>query len=771
MRFEIESAQEALASQALSQVVTYIIDPSVKIEDLPEWIQTTLVKRMEEPGLIALDIRRIIGEKARAQIQSYFVGRQNELEQALTQIASLTDPEVRPPLVVYGLTGIGRRTLLGAIGRDHLSFSKLFVVELEQGDLLPELLLKVISKISPDSIHHPEEFVAEHSELDDATVANEIVSYLESVCSSGALPVFVERDVISTPDGSLRPEFDILYNMIARQPTVDIAIASNRRLSAPGGNSIPSVRVPELSQAATRNLVRLIARDYGLSMDGSQIEALGTYSRGYPPAVTFALNEAKLYGVPYVVSNQHTLVNFSADIFLRQLANDKKISSDMSDILKLLSSYSPVPMQVIKQYCHLTTDRLNDSMELLLDLVFVLPDETNYRITEPIRDAVYRAFGGMTVDHVRVGRLLEEYLQNEPNDDARLSLGRTIFRASLLSSSESRSEFAVGFASDFIRVATQSYHDQDYDLAIRYGEEALVARPDNVDVRRYVAQALIRRERYEEAEVHVKQLLSSGEMREAFYVRGFGFRRQGKYEDAITSYERCLAYGRRGVAIHRELASCYFELGNLTKAEYHIREAEKGSPHNRYVVDLRCTIAIRMGDLDNAQRTLDILERVDASGFADHRRSTFEQARGDSQAALLYSRSAYEKIDRPPFEVIANLANCLIEAGESEEALETLALLNRRFGNIRHDSQTGLRCKYEIRFGDLKDADALWNALREKGTPVHSGLRIAILRRKSQLSQLDVSEAEELERLLHLPSMVESERMAKMLGSVFSQGN
>ena len=624
--------------------------------------------------------------------------------------------------------------------------------------------------MSPDSISNPAQFVIEHSKLDNATIANEIISYFASVCSSGTLPVIVERDVISLPDGSLRSEFDILYNAIAGQPKVDAAVASNRRLSAPGGGLIPSVRVPELSQAATRNLVRLIARDYGLSMNGSQIDALGTYSRGYPPAVTFALNEARLYGVSYVVSNQYALVNFSADIFLRQLANDERISTSMSKILRLLSSYSPLPMQVIKQYCSLTTDELNDSMELLLDFVFVLPDEANYWITEPIRDAAYRAFRGMTVDHAQVARLLEEYLTKEPNDDARLSLGRTIFRASLLSSSTSESKFAVGFASDFIRVASQSYHDQDYDLAIRYGEEALEARPDNVDVRRYVAQALIRKERYDEAEFHIEKLVEAGEMKEAFYVRGFGSRRKGKYELAITSYEKCLAYGRRGAAIHRELASCYFESENLAKAEYHIREAEKGSPHNRYIVDLRCTIAIRMGDLDNAQRTLEILERVDASGFADHRRSTFEQARGDSQAALVYSRNANEKINRPPFEVVANLVNCLIEAGEAEEALETLSSLNGRFGNIRHDAQTGLRCKYEIRFGNLNDADALWKSLREKGAPVHNGLRIAILNRKSQLSELEASEEEELERLLRLPSMVESERMAKMLGSVFSQG-
>ena len=608
-------------------------------------MKTTLISRLEVPGLIALDIRRLLGERARPQTQSYFVGRQNELSQALEQIATFSDPNYRPPLVIYGLVGIGRRTLLGAIGRDHLSLSKLLIVELEQGDLLPELLLKAIDKLSPDSIGDPAAFVRNSARKETTSVAAEIVDVFENICSSGSFPIIVDRGAIPLPDGSLHGDFDLLYNELARRPLVDAAIVSNRRLSAPGGKPLTSVRVPELPPAATRNLLRHVARDYGLTIDGVQLDSLAAYSRGYPPAVGFALNEARIYGIPHVVANQSTLVNFSADIFLAQITEDDKISPSMCEILRLLSSYSPLPLVVIQEYCELPREDLVSSMEFLLDHVFVLPADVNYRISEPIRDAAYRAFSGMTVDHLRVAKLLENYLSDEPDDDARLLLGRCIFRASSLSRSTSDSDFAVGFASDFSRVATQSYQDQDYELAIQYGEDALEYRPDNVDVRRYVAQALIRKERFSEANVHIAALVDAGQLKEAFYVKGFQARRQRTYPEAIINYEKCLAYGRRGAAIHRELASCYFESGNLTKADYHIRQAEGRSPHNKYIVDLRCTIAIRIGDMENARRTLEILDRVDAGGFSDHRRSTFEQAQGDPHSALVYSRRAVNKIE------------------------------------------------------------------------------------------------------------------------------
>ena len=54
---------------------------------------------------------------------------------------------------------------------------------------------------------------------------------------------------------------------------------------------------------------------------------------------------------------------------------------------------------------------------------------------------------------------------------------------------------------------------------------------------------------------------------------------------------------------------------------------------------------------------LEVLERVDSSGFAEHRRSTFEQAHGNPDDALHFARIADQKIANPPFEVLANLAN------------------------------------------------------------------------------------------------------------------
>lgn len=769
VKFEIELASEALIKKALSKVVTYIVDQELPLSDLPEWMQTTLIRKETQPGLIATDIRRIISQRLKEHIPAYFVGRRAEIEQSLETISGFTDPNFRPPLIVYGLKGIGRRSLVQAIARDNLSFASIFPINLRAGDLLPEMSVRIAVALSPGGVSNLPAFLQQQEQKPQQELVSEITFLLRQVCQAGSLPVFIDEGALAAENGVMRPEFDALYTAISSDRDTEAMLVSSRRLYGPAGSPLPSVRVPELDHSTTQNFLRIAGRNIGLAFDRAELSAIATYARGYPPAVQFILNEARLRGIPQVVADQRALVNFNAEQFLRHLKENMLLTTSMQTILQLLSSFSPLPLPVIVAYCIQTPLDTSNDLNQLLDLAFVLPAGMHYRISEPIRDAAYRAFSGLRVDNNKVAELLETYLADEPDDDARLDLGQTIFRANLLAGNASDSRFAIGFAADLIDVATRSYHDQDYDLAVKYGSSALKARPDNVDVRRYVAQALIRKERYGDAEEHISELLRLGELKEAYYVRGFAARRKRDYPEAIEAYKMSLDNGRRGVAIHRELASCFFETGDLPAAGDHIRRAEQQSPHNRYVVDLKCTIALRLSDLPTAERALEILERIDTSGFAEHRRSTFEQANGKPHDALDFARLADQKIAHPPFEVLANLTNCEIEAGEHEDALATLGRLLKQFGTTNHDAQVGLRCKYEIRFGEVEAAEGLWSRLRDTTTPVHRGLRLAMLNRKQTQNGLTTEENAERTELIEHQSAAELERSIRLIGSMMSQ--
>lgn len=766
VKFEILEAEKGITLRTISRALTYIIDPQVSIGELPSWMQSTLITYQDSPTLIATDIRRVINERVAESRPTYFVGRLEESQEALEKIASFTDPGNRPPLIVYGLNGIGRRSLVRHIARDSLSYPKTLEIKLREGDLLPEFLLKLSSTIAHFEIENPNDFIERHASQSSRDLISEILPALVEVCSTSTLPIIFDQGAVATEDRVFRSQYELLYNSIAQEPQIDCIFVTNRRIHSRTGGELTSVRVSELGQSSVQNFVRLLSRDRSLNLSAADVESIVEYSRGYPPSVIFAMDEAQIYGVPHIISNQRALINFSAEIFLKQLTNDKKITNKMADVMQLLANYTPLPLPVIQRYLKIESNmEIAELMSYLIDFAFILPDNTLYRISEPVRDAAYRAFGRFRLDHGFISTLLEQYVEETEDDDEKFILAQNLFRATVLGNRK-MSANAFRLASDLIHLTTQSYHDEEYENAIRFGNEAIEIRPDSVNVRRYLAQALIRKERYEEAEAHIRDMIDRGRIGEAFYVKGFMERRKHNYAIAISDYNKSIEYGRGGTAIHRELASCYFGSGDIRQAQRHIDIALQKSPHNRFIVDLQCTIAIRTGDFASAEKGLAVLEKVDPGGFFLHRMSTFEQARGRAHEALDYAEKAVQNFARPPFEILANLANCQIEMNQLAEAGATLRELQTRFRGTHHDASIGLRCKLEIRRENFDLATSLWNQIREKDTAVHLGLRLALLNRKSSIRGLSKSELEEQDVILLRLEAVDWDRTQRLFGSV-----
>lgn len=765
VKFEIEEAEKAILSQNISQAMTFIIDPSLSVDKIPDWMKSSLITRQSSPALVASDIRRAISTKLSESRPRHFIGRTAEFDQALDLITSFTSPDHRPPIVVYGLSGIGRRSLIDAVARDGLSLKRTHVVRLKDGDLLPECLLKLTASLAGEPLGDQQAFLQSAIIQPDDVTAMQIIEGFRTVCLSRAMPIIFDEGALVNDEGSLRPEFDLLYNLVAADAEIDLAIVSNRRISGADGMALPAVRVAELAAQARLRLVRLLARDREIPISAAEADVIAEYSRGYPPAVMFAVQEMEAYGPAHVAASRAALSKFSEEIFLKKLQSDQKLSADNISILQLLSTYSPLPLPVIRDYLDINDTELVDHMLYLLDFALVVPEGVNYRISEPIRQAAYRAFRGLHLDHGKMASLLEKYLLDFEDDETRLSLGQNLFRSATLGGQRSKSGYAVSLASDLIELAVQSYHDQDYERAIEVGLLAIEARPNSVNVRRFVAQALIRKERYNDAEKHIDELLSQGHVKEAFYVRGFLYRRKRDHPSAIQNYEKSLEYGRSGVPIHRELASCYFEVGDLPKARAQIEIAERLSPHNKYVVDLQCQIAIRLGDLPGTEKALKVLSRVDDNGFYEHRQSTYEQAKGDASEALRFAKLAVAERTRPQFEMLANLANCQIEMGEYEQAAASLGDLDTRFSQTHRDSRLGMRCKLEMKRGDVETAEALWLKIRTPNSGVHMGLRAALLSKKSQKASLTDAEIAELEKLKEHFKGVDSDKEIRLYGS------
>jgi tetratricopeptide (TPR) repeat protein len=763
VKFEITEAERAHGAGHLKQFITFIIDDT-PTELIPNWMQSTLIVRKSSPNLIATDIQQILSEKLAEARPRHFVGRNLEMEQLLDHITSMSGVAIRPPIVVYGLSGIGRRSLIEVVARNNLSYPRVQSIKLSEGDSLADFAFKLAVFIEGPPAEGVEDLQDAIEALTRPDQISVIMNNLKALCQSGILPVIYDLGAMALEDGTLSEFYTELYQAISLRIDIDVLIVANRRLYLSNGVSIPTVRVPELPPLATQRLVRLLTRDRNVPITDANVSRIVEYSRGYPPAVMYALQEMQIYGAEHVAANAAALTKFSEQIFLTQLKKDQKISRNRAEILRLTSNYSPLPLSVIKGYVNPdSSEGFFADVSYLVDFAFIIPDGLRFRISDPVRVAAYRAFNGMGIDHGKVAHLLDNFLELAEDETADLDIGQHLFRASSHAGMKTPKR-AVRLASDIIDMATQAYHDQDYDRAIELGLQSVSMRPDSLTARRYLAQALIRRERYVEATQHIDDILRIGSIKEAFYIRGFMARRKRHYTEAIDHYRKSLEYGRKGIAIHRELASCYFEIGDWMAAEKELAVAELDTTHNPFIVDLKCMIAIRRGNLSAAEMHLAILERVDKSGFFEHRRSTFEQASGNPREALRYALLAMQAHHRPPFEMVGNLANCYIEVGEYEEAAATLSQLSSRFPSSFSDAQLGLRCKLEIRRGDLEVAETLWRQMRDHDTPVHLGLRASLLKKKASIFGLSDSEHSEMSVISSRQG--DSDTFERLLGSV-----
>jgi len=504
-------------------------------------------------------------------------------------------------------------------------------------------------------------------------------------------------------------------------------------ISARRPQPIPSLQLPVLQLDPlpledTKRLVALLAARSGIAVSSTDVAEIGEYVAGYPPAAYFAIRQARQYGVDLLLNDKRRLVEFRASIFLKHFA-ELSLSADEQNLLRLLGFYSPLPLRVIAEVMHYQLEVLGDILIRLIDLALVTTTEEGfYRIADPVADAALKAFGFPPAEvHLAVASTLDEFLKTPDLNAPRLDLSRTLFRAARLAKHADLERSAVFLANDLIRLTEDLYHRREYSQSIQTGLTAIEQRPDGVTARSFVIRALIQEERFDEAEKQIKELQKHSPLRDVCYLRGFLERKRGDVPAAIEEYLESQRLGRKGAALSRELALCYFLLGDIGRASKHIAEAMKRHGDNRYVVDLYAQIATRQRDEPAARKALARLELIDKKLYYYHRLSRIELAFGHSYEARKAARTAVESEASPPFEALAQLAYCEIDSGNQAEAEKILQRIEQRFGHIRHDIRVGLRCKLEMARGRFRDALSQSERIKAKHSIFYKKIRAEAL--------------------------------------------
>jgi tetratricopeptide (TPR) repeat protein len=642
-------------------------------------------------------------------------------------------------------------------------------VRVEPGDTINSLAVKLADLVEPATT--PDESLR---------IAREIQSLSPSDCAKrfsrdASQALGFHELVILYDDGGLldsdacpTPAVEAVLAAMKGGSDLGLVLATNRRprFVDVDGRSIPVVEIHPLRDSEVRQLLAMKARAANLEISASRISTLATKTHGYPPAVTAIVELAKSYGPDLVMDG---LLSGNQDYQPRPLTRyltSLKLNALERRLLAILARNSPLPLEIIAGFAPSGSEAVA-SLTKLIDASLVIPQSGSswYTISDPVADFIGTTLPSCSLeDYAVLSRKLERFLAGHRDEGAYVELSRVFYRALVHAGEETRPR-AYALMADWLRLAADFYHDRNYEKALELAQTAYESSPSR-EALCWVIRAQVKLGQFELGLSNIDTLRATlGDVTEAQYLRGFLERNRGDHREAAKHYVLALRSGRGGVSLHRDLADCYFQLGDMESASRHIEEAQSKQSDNPYVLSLRIKIACRLADKVTAYALLPILEKVDKPVFAAHRRSRVELAFGDPLTAHEYALKAVESSTRPPGEALANLAHCQILIGETAEALKTLSRLEQIEKNRRSDVLNGLRASAAIQ--EKRFEDALGYCVELKGSaPVHARLKHDALKGLLEHAALSPEERQEKEALL-----AGLERRLKELGVVEAGGS
>jgi len=707
VNFELEEAWYKKLERHLLRSLVYIIDSAVTRDKLPAWMTRALIsENLNAPKPIARDIQHHLAELMRATRGSYFVGRARDrqnLEALSTPLDGSNPPRI---FVLFGLPGIGRRSLIREIVPNLFGLKKSIEIAIGDGDSINDLCSTVAAHIEPyNTSERLREIVHAIQGLSSRDAEARLIGNLRRIMATGEMPIITDEGGLLTGDGYFSPTTTSLLTSVRGFSDVTLFITTHRKPRNADPVDVPCLKVPSLDPDDTKRLLARLGDKDSVKLDQGQLVELAQYVAGYPPAAYFAIRQAKDYGLDLVMRDKEILVRFRTSYFLRHFA--RTALNDMEKkLLRLLALYSPLPLTAIAKATGSEQDpeKLNEMFIRLIDLSLVEVDEdARYLIAPPIASAATSAFGFPSQDENRaLAAALHDVINDKEEGPADLSSMRLLFRAARLSGEKRFEAASIGLSNDLIRLVRTLYHQRNYEQAIKVGFTAVDERPDSEEARAYLVRALIQEERWDEATQHLNALRAHSGPRTVSFLEGFLARKHDNLAGAIKHYDNAMKAGRNDVAVLREISLCYMLQGDMKAAQEYVKRAFDKDPENRFVLDLTAQICAAVGDDAGAMAALNALELLDSGAFW-YRSSRIFLNRGMLPEAEKSAAKAVDSQENPPFHQLAQYAYCLICNGNAQEAEPLLARIDGSFQRKQPDIRVGLRCRFEIlreRFGD-----------------------------------------------------------------------
>jgi tetratricopeptide (TPR) repeat protein len=750
VNFELNEARYHQAMSRLKKLIVVLLDDRLQPADFPEWMRRYVFLKSHAARPIARAIRGAIDDMVSEEQSGFFVGRASEtaaLQAALVPPDTDSDVSI---VTVRGLPGVGRRTLLQRVVRDSLYIDRLLTVRVEIGDNANSIAAKLADLVEP--IITPDDTLAMVREIQSlplSSVPSRFASDVNRALQLHELVVLYDQGGVLDNNGFLTTDIESLLQEVTSQPSLLVALVTNRRprlRGVPDLEDFPIVDVNPLRESEVRQLIALTAKSRGLNLPLGTVGALAEQAKGYPPAVIALVGLAEVYGPELVTTSTSGRSEYQPRPLTRYLAS-LSLSQAERKMVAVLARNSPFPLTILMLFGPDGQEAVS-ALTKLIDASLVMPQVGTswYRISDPAFDYIDREFPPCTIeDYTLVANELDKFLDEDRETGAYLDLSRVLYRA-LIHAGQTKRPRAYALLADWLRLAQDFYHQRNYEKALDFATTAYMETPGH-EALSWIIRSKIKLGKFPEALSDIGVMRTLGQIRDAHFLRGFLERNRGEYRAAITHYEQARQAGWRGLALERDLAECYFQVGNLERAAAYIEAAQSRQSDNPYVLSLRIKIACRQFDEETARSLLPLLEQVDSATFAAHRRSMVELTFGNIVAAREYALKAVQVTSRPPAEALANLAHCQILMDQPAQAIQTLDRLESLYGQRWSDVLNSLRARAAIAELRYEDAWAFCNLLI-RDSAVHKRLKSDALRGWLESVYLPPEERLQKERML-----------------------
>lgn len=723
---EINEAQYQLMLKQIEKIIVFIIDDTVQISDLPEFLKRCKIEKEIASGLIVTTIRETIQKQLMSRQPQFFVGRKQELETAQNTFAPL-DGSPPPKIVgINGLIGIGRTTFLRRIVSDFLHFTKIEIISIEIAESYESLAIKMAAIVEP---FNTEEGLIKFSQKIKNYSEERQVEYikksLKTILIRQILPVFNEDGGLIDRNSQWNPKMFDLLDYLSKDKEIYLFIVTrfkpiNTMLNS--GANIPFIKVNPLSQQEVNQLLAFLFNALKLDIINKERLELSEFINGYPPAAYHTASLIKEYGKDPIFMDKSKIIEFRSTTFVRYL-NNLLLSEDERKILATLSFHSPLPLNVIKGIHKLSDSNISEIIIKLMDLSLVVTDQNSFvKLSPPIVDAVIREIGrpdeSISLEVVQYLKHFINSLKNSESYVPLLEISRTLMRALLITDKKRDGINIITFVSDLIKVTEELYHQQDYRNAKSFAEEAL-RQEYNLKAQRILIKSLIKLGLEIEAEQYIDEMLElKKDVPEAYFLKGYLYRNKEENLKAIEYYKIAEHKGRpNNIALIRELAFCYFHINDMPNSMIYIEKFNNIDDENRFIIDLQIQIALKKKvEKKEVLELLEKLKSIDGQSFYLYRKSNIEYSYGEFNKAYESINEVYEiEIQRIKPQFLVQLITCELKVDKISDAENHYKELEEKFG-FRTDLIITTKCRILLAKNLYQECLDEYKKLRNKDT-------------------------------------------------------